>query len=85
MIKDYSQKHEVTINVTISPISNDAKGLTEHRKKVSSIEFYKRAWINDQEVFLKVEVGRSMIEDIFEQIQEIEMQTIMAESSDLPF
>ena len=35
--------------------------------------------------FLKVEVGRLMIEDIFEQIQEIEMQTIMAESSDLPF
>ena len=84
-MKDYNQKHEVTINVTTSPIDKDAKGLTEHRKNVSSIEFYKPAWINDQEVYLKVEIGRSMIEDIFKQIQDIELQTVMSDTQDFPF
>ena len=56
-----------------------------HKKTVSKVYFYQRQFINDQEVFIKIELPKEMILDLSDKIQDIESQIVEMPFDELPF
>lgn len=77
-MKRINQKHDVVINIYYKPVFTNASvgDIEDHYTYVNSVYFYKRQFIQDQEVFTKVEMTRQMILDLADEIREIEKEII---------
>ena len=86
-MKVFDEKHEVIIDCWFKPKVNNAKqgDIIPHQKIVSRIEFYHRQFINDQEVFVKIQLTKEMIRDLSDKIQGIESEVVEMPFDDLPF
>ncbi len=85
-MKRINQKHDVVINIHYTPINDVEQGeLTHHYTNVSDAYFYKRQFIQDQEVFIKVEISKQMILDLADEIREIEKEVIQKPYDSLPY
>ena len=86
-MKVFEERHEAVIDVWFkSQVDNAKQGeVIPHKKMVSKVHFYQRQFINEQEVFLKIELTREMILDLSDKIQDIESQIVEMPFDDLPF
>lgn len=86
-MKVLEEKHEAVIDVWFKPQVDKAKqgDIIPHRKTVNKVYFYQSQFINDQEVFLKIELTKEMILDLSIKIQDIESQVVEMPFDELPF
>ena len=86
-MKRINQKHDVMINTHYTPINSNAEQgeVTQHYTNVSNVYFYKRQIINDQEVFIKIELDKQIILDLADEINKIEKEVISKPYDNLPF
>ena len=86
-MKTLNEKHEVIIDSWFAPTKKDVKHgeVSPHQQKVSWIAFYQRQIINDQEVFIKIQLTRDMIMDLSKQIETIESNIVDMPYDELPF
>lgn len=86
-MKVFEEKHEAVIDFWHKPQVDKAKqgDIVPHKKTVTKVYFYQRQFINDQEVFLKIELTREMILDLSDKIQDIENQIVEMPFDELPF
>lgn len=77
-MKRFSKKQDVVITTEHYPlISNAEKGdVIHHNTSVDCVYFYKRQFIQEQEVFIKIELSKQMILDIADEIKDIEKEII---------
>ena len=77
-MKKISQKHDVVINTYHNPVNTNPEHgeITEHYTIVSGAYFYKRQYINEQEIFIKIELSKQMILDIADEIIETEKEIV---------
>lgn len=85
-MKVFNEKHDAIIPYWLRP-NVDAKNgeSVPHTKVVDRVQFYYRQIINEQEVFLKIELSKDFILDLSDQIQDIQGQIVMAQIDNLPF
>jgi hypothetical protein len=86
-MKRLNQKHDVVIDTYYTPINTNAEQgeVTHHYTYVSNVYFYKRQIINDQEVFIKIEIHKEMILDLAAEINKIEKEVVNKPFNNLPF
>jgi hypothetical protein len=87
-MKSFNEKHQTLISWFLDPIEeNTTKGeITPHRKRVFELYFFtERIDLNGNKFYLKIELPKHMIVDLYNQIQEIESQFVDAIVEDLPF
>lgn len=87
-MKSFNEKHQTLISWFLDPIEeNPIEGqITPHRKRVFDLHFFtERKDINGNNFYLKIELPKHMIVDLYNQIQEIESQVVDAIVEDLPF
>lgn len=86
-MKVFEEKHEAVIDVWFKPQVDKAKkgDIIPYKKTVSKVHFYQRQFINDQEVFLKIELTKEMILVLSDKIQDIESQVVEMPFDELPF
>ncbi len=86
-MKIFVEKHEAVIDGWFKLQGEKAKqgDLIPHRKQVIKVYLYQREFINDQEVYRKIELSKEMILELAEKIQEIESQVVEMPFDELPF
>lgn len=86
-MKVFVPKHEAVIDLFLKPQVKKANQgeIVPHKKVVTSVYFYNRHCINDQDVYIKVELSRDMILDLADEIRDIDGQIVESEFDNLPF
>ena len=86
-MKVFVEKYESVINCWLKPQIENAKqgDVIPHEKVVTNVYFYKREIINEKEVYLKVELSKEMIVDLFNKIKVLESQVGEMPFENLPF
>jgi hypothetical protein len=86
-MKIFVEKHEAVIDGWFKPQVEKAKqgDVVPHRKQVTKVYLYQREFINDQEVYRKVELSKEMILELSDKIQDIESQVVEMPFDELPF
>jgi hypothetical protein len=84
-MKKYSQKHEAIIESYFKPVDHNAKigQVVKHNETVLFASIYKCQFINDQEVYLKIDISRDLILDLAKEIESIEANVIEKEFIDV--
>jgi hypothetical protein len=86
-MKRINQKNDVVIDTYYNPVNTNAEQgeVTEHYTVVSCAYFYKRQYIQEQEVFVKIELTKQMILDIADEIRAIEKEIVKVPYDYNPF
>ena len=81
-MKLFLEKYETVLEGWYSPqVESPKQGeVVPHKKQVSKAYFYQRDFINDQEVFKRIELTKQMIVDLYNEIAKVENEV-----EDMPF
>ncbi len=85
-MKEFSKKQDVIIDYYYSPTVNAKDGeIVPHKKKVQKLIMFVPQYVNEQELFIKVELNREMILELAAEIAVIEQTVIDMEFESLPW
>lgn len=86
-MKKYNQRHEAIIESYFKPVNCNARigEVIRHNETVIAASIYKRQFINDQEVYLKIDLSRDLILDLAKEFEEIEKNVIQKEFIELDY
>ena len=87
-MKTFNDKHQTLIDIYLDPIAaNPVEGeIVTHQKIVYNLHYFKQHFdINGNEMFLKIQLPRDFIIDLYNHIQQIESEKIDTIYHGLPF